>query len=39
MKHIHYMDQEAEAVDMDGAKGTVIRHVITEKDGAPNFNI
>lgn len=38
MKHIHYLDQEAEVVDMDGAHGTVIRHVITEKDGAPNFN-
>ena len=39
MKHIHYLDQEAEEVDMDGAHGTVIRHVITEKDGAPNFNL
>jgi quercetin dioxygenase-like cupin family protein len=39
MKHIHYLDQEAEVVDMDGAQGTVIRHVITEKDGAPNFNM
>ena len=39
MKHIHYLDQEAEVVDMDGAKGTVIRHVITENDGAPNFNM
>ena len=39
MKHIHYLDQEAEIVDMDGAKGTVIRHIITEKDGAPNFNM
>ena len=39
MKHIHYLDQEAMVVDMDGAKGTVIRHVITEKDGAPNFNM
>jgi len=39
MKHIHYLDQEAEAVDMDGAHGTVIRHIITEKDGAPTFNL
>ena len=39
MKHIHYKDQEAEVVDMDGAKNLVIRHVITEKDGAPNFNL
>ena len=39
MKHIHYLDQEPEVVDFDGAKGTVIRHVITEKDGAPNFNL
>ena len=39
MKHIHFMDQEAEKVDMDGSKDTVIRHVLTEKDGAPNFNL
>lgn len=39
MKHIHYLDQEAEEVSMDGAKGTKIRYVITEKDGAPNFNL
>ena len=39
MKHIHYLDQEAEEVNIDGAHGTVIRHVITEKDGAPNFNM
>ena len=39
MKHIHYLDQEPEVVDIDGAKGTVIRHLITEKDGAPNFNL
>lgn len=39
MKHIHYLDQEPEIVDRDGAKGAVIRHVITEKDGAPNFNM
>ena len=38
MKHVHYMDQEPEVVDMDGAKDAVIRHIITEKDGAPNFN-
>lgn len=39
MKHIHYLDQEPEKVEVDGAKKTVIRHVITEKDGAPNFNM
>ena len=39
MKHIHYLDQEPEEVNMDGAHGTVIRHVITEKDGAPTFNL
>ncbi|MBW1666681.1 MAG: cupin domain-containing protein [Deltaproteobacteria bacterium] len=39
MKHIHYMDQEPEVVDFDGAEKTVIRHIITEKDGAPNFNL
>ena len=39
MKHIHYMDQEPEIVDVGGAKDVVIRHLITEKDGAPNFNL
>jgi len=39
VKHIHYLDQEAEKTETDGAKGAVIRHVITEKDGAPNFNL
>lgn len=39
MKHIHYLDQEPEKIEMDEAKGAVIRHVITEKDGAPNFNM
>ena len=39
MKHIHYLDQEPEKVETDGAKGGVIRHVITERDGAPNFNM
>jgi quercetin dioxygenase-like cupin family protein len=39
MKHIHYLDQEPEKVETDGAKGAIIRHVITDKDGAPNFNM
>ncbi len=39
MKHIHYLDQEPEKVETEGAKGVVIRHLITEKDGAPNFNM
>jgi quercetin dioxygenase-like cupin family protein len=39
MKHIHYLDEKPEPVDADGAKGLVIRHVITEKDGAPHFNL
>lgn len=39
MKHIHYLDQKPEKVEIDGAKGVVIRHVITEEDGAPNFNL
>jgi len=39
MKHIHYLDQEPEKTDTDGAKGAVIRHLITEKDGAPSFNL
>lgn len=39
MKHIHYLDQEPEKAEADGAKGAVIRHLITEKDGAPNFNM
>jgi len=39
MKHIHYLDQEPETIETEGAKGAVIRHLITEKDGAPNFNM
>jgi quercetin dioxygenase-like cupin family protein len=39
MKHIHYLDQEPEKTENDGAQGAVIRHLITEKDGAPNFNM
>ena len=39
MKHIHYLDQEAEKTETDGANKAVIRHVITEKDGAPTFNL
>ena len=39
MKHIHYLDQEPEKIEADGAKGAVIRHIITEKDGAPTFNL
>ena len=39
MKHIHYMDREPERIEADGAKGIVIRHVLTEKDGAPHFNL
>ena len=39
MKHVHYLDEEPEKVDIDGAKGAVIRHIISEKDGAPNFNL
>jgi quercetin dioxygenase-like cupin family protein len=39
MKHIHYLDEQPEKVDTDGAKGVVIRHLISEKDGAPNFNM
>lgn len=39
MKHIHYLDQEPEKIEADGARGAFIRHVITEKDGAPNFNM
>jgi len=39
MKHIHYLDQEPEKTENDGEKKAVIRHLITEKDGAPNFNM
>jgi quercetin dioxygenase-like cupin family protein len=39
VKHIHYLDQEPEKIEADGAKGAVIRHIITEKDGAPTFNL
>ncbi len=38
MKHVHYMDQEPEKLETDGAKDAVIRHILTEKDGAPHFN-
>ena len=37
MKHIHYLDEEAEEVSEAGAHGVKIRTVIGEKDGAPNF--
>jgi len=37
MKHIHYLDQKAEAVTEAGAQGLMIRTVIGEEDGAPNF--
>ncbi len=36
MKHIHYSDVPAEAVEQD-ASGVSIRWLITEKDSAPNF--
>ena len=37
MKHIHYLDAEAEEVTEAGAHGMKLRTVIGEKDGAPNF--
>ena len=37
MKHIHYLDAEAEEVTEAGAHGIKLRTLIGEKDGAPNF--
>ena len=37
MKHIHYLEEKAEAITEAGAKGINLRWVIGEKDGAPNF--
>jgi quercetin dioxygenase-like cupin family protein len=37
MKHIHYLDEEAQEITEAGAHGAKIRWVIAEKDGAPNF--
>ncbi len=39
MKHIHYLDEKPEQLTQNGAHGAVIRHLITEKDGASNFNL
>jgi quercetin dioxygenase-like cupin family protein len=37
MKHIHFLDAEAEEVTEAGAHGIKLRTLIGEKDGAPNF--
>ncbi|MBN1948656.1 MAG: cupin domain-containing protein [Candidatus Cloacimonetes bacterium] len=37
MKHVHYSDVPLEQVNMEGARKTMIRWLIAEKDGAPNF--
>jgi len=37
MKHIHYMDEDAEDMSEAGAKGVKLRTVLGEKDGVPNF--
>lgn len=37
MKHAHYSEIPLEQVNMEGARKTMIRWLIAEKDGAPNF--
>lgn len=37
MKHINYLDAEAQEVNEAGAHGITMRTVIGEADGAPNF--
>jgi quercetin dioxygenase-like cupin family protein len=37
MKHIHYLDEDAEDMSEAGAKEIKLRTVIGEKDDVPNF--
>jgi len=37
MKHIHYSEVKLEAPKEQGAKGVMMRWMITKKDGAKNF--
>jgi len=37
MKHINYLDVDGEQLSEAGAHGIVLRTVISEADGAPNF--
>ena len=37
MKHVSYKEVPLEDVTVDGAKGTKIRWLVGEKDGAPRF--
>lgn len=37
MKHMHYLEEQAEEIKEAGAHGIHLRTVIGEKDGAPNF--
>ena len=37
MKVEHYESIPAEAIEMEGAQGCLVRWLIGEKDGAPNF--
>ncbi len=39
MKHIHYLDKEAQQVEEAGAHGVRIRTVIGDTEGAPNFHM
>ncbi|MGA2224415.1 MAG: cupin domain-containing protein [Syntrophobacteraceae bacterium] len=39
MKHISYTDVEGQKVEDGGAHGVMIRTVIGEPDGAPNFSM
>lgn len=37
IKHIHYTEVKADAVEEEGAKGVKIRWLINKDDGAPHF--
>ncbi len=37
MKHVHYSEVDEERVEMDGVKGTTVRWLIKDEDGAENF--
>jgi quercetin dioxygenase-like cupin family protein len=39
MKHINYLDTEGQKMEEDGAQGVIVRTVIGQPDGAPNFSM
>jgi quercetin dioxygenase-like cupin family protein len=39
MKKTHYRDVPADPAGEEGATGTAVRWLISEKDGAPNFSM